>query len=727
MTNQNAPTYVLNYDAEHGVASTWLMDVTAPNLFIPVPGSAPETTLVGQKFCAVGNYLLQYDLGTLQNDPAVVEYSLYPLDPGSPLGQTPVKKGVWDKNKFWLYRDHYTWDTSEVNFLELVPMTGYVMCFMPTETRGSFKLFSFDAAEDCSSITDPLSKGMAPQDVFAEIGKGSHLVPMGNYVLEWIPAKTTYRLWNFDPQCTHPLSMPALATIQSMVIGQNSKLIPMGDYILETIPDGAGLKFRLWGFDPTEPDPLTGPLSLGSLPSEFSPDTDITSFQPLVPIDKENAATPGTMDFMRDTVDHVVVYMLESRTLDNVLGWLYENNSATINYVNAEAPYKGNSLSNKNFDAQGKAYPVYKFEGGKLSTEFELSSPKIDPFHATSDCVFQQFSGGFQSYLNGDAADMGGFVINNASAEPMASFSPEQLPVLNGLAASYGVCDEWFSPMPGGTVANRGFAASGSNYNVVVNYESDPQYSLLADNPQRQSVWKVLSNNGVTDWKIYYSVEWQNAVFTYHLYMRNQLPSVDAAKDNYVQTLDQFYADVTNGTLPKFSFVEPAWIAPNGATSYHPGASGDMVPAEKALKDLYDALRASPKWDRTALVITFSKGGGMYDHVSTPKATPGWPRDKADGFNYDVFGPRVPTIIVSSRVPENTVFRSGIANPFEASSILSTVLEWQGIPRARWGLGDRVPTAPTFETVFQLDKPRTDKPQYKLPYDSKFPPNNGKA
>ncbi|MEO1779940.1 MAG: phosphoesterase, partial [Pseudomonadota bacterium] len=79
--------------------------------------------------------------------------------------------------------------------------------------------------------------------------------------------------------------------------------------------------------------------------------------------------------------------------------------------------------------------------------------------------------------------------------------------------------------------------------------------------------------------------------------------------------------------------------------------------------------------------------------------------------------------VVSPRVKENTVFRSPDKTPFEATSLLSTLLEWSGVPRARWGLGDRVQDAPTFEAVFELDTPRTDRPDYPLPYDSKYSPN----
>ncbi|MHA6263292.1 alkaline phosphatase family protein [Arenibacterium sp. CAU 1754] len=716
-----APTYLISRTAQNDSYSVWQMDPSQPSLFVQLPIDRNATFPSGKRLCAVGGYMLAYDLAPLNNIPAVVDYQLFSFDPtgNDPLNAPSVQHGQWDKHKFWQFYDHYTWNVDETDIVQLVPMTGYVMAYMPTAARGSYMLWNFDPAPDAPNLSDPLPNAMCPQDAFALIGEGSELIPMGNYVLEWGAANSAYRVWNFDPQSMHPLALPAMSQGQKTGIDSTHRLIPLGEYILDCVP-GTGA-FSLWGFDPLQADPFIGPLMQGTLPSGMDVTGMVTPVQATVPIDITQVGTAGTMDFMRANIEHVVIYMLESRTMDSVLGWLYEQNPPSINYVNADPPFKGNSYTNFNV-ANGQKYYPYQFENGKLSEGFVLAAPAIDPFHSTADCIQQQYSGGYSTYLSGAAPDMGGFVSNNVSGEAMVTFGPDQLPVLYGLAASFSVSDYWFSPMPGGTIANRGFALAGSNYNVTVNCEGQPQYDQFAERALRQPIWKVLQNNGITDWKIYYSVEWNDAVFTYHLYLRNQLPSVDANKDDYIQNLDQFYADAAAGNLPKFTFIEPAWIAKSGATSYHPGSTGDMVPGERALKQIYEAIANSPNWDKTAFVITFSKGGGLYDHEVTPAAQPAWPHDVNDGFTYNVLGPRVPTIVVSPLVKPNTVFRSGKNRPYDGTSLLSTVLEWCGIPRARWGLGDRVPEAPTFESVFQLVSPRTDKPDPNVPYDSKFPP-----
>ncbi|WP_210422402.1 alkaline phosphatase family protein [Spirosoma sp. KCTC 42546] len=50
------------------------------------------------------------------------------------------------------------------------------------------------------------------------------------------------------------------------------------------------------------------------------------------------------------------------------------------------------------------------------------------------------------------------------------AYSPEQIPVLNGLAKNYAISDDWFSSMPSGTTVNRALVMSswGFFFHMVV-------------------------------------------------------------------------------------------------------------------------------------------------------------------------------------------------------------------------------------------------------------------
>ena len=212
---------------------------------------------------------------------------------------------------------------------------------------------------------------------------------------------------------------------------------------------------------------------------------------------------------------------------------------------------------------------------------------------------------------------------------------------------------------------------------------------------------------------------WEEVVFTYQLYLKGQIPTVDADPSRFLADLDQFKLDAKNGTLPAFSYLEPAWIAPTGSTSYHPGA--DLVPGETALNEIYEAIKNGPGWEQTLLIITFDKNNGLYDHVAPPYARKPWPNDLNNGFAYDLMGPRVPTIMVSPWIEQQSVIRAEGDIPFDSTSFAATLLHWFGVPKPLWGLGDRMEIAPTFETILQASQPRNDAPTLTPPYDKSFP------
>lgn len=210
--------------------------------------------------------------------------------------------------------------------------------------------------------------------------------------------------------------------------------------------------------------------------------------------------------------------------------------------------------------------------------------------------------------------------------------------------------------------------------------------------------------------------------------MRGQIPSVDAEVDKaraankqpeFLAGIEDFKKDAREGKLPAFSFVEPIWIANTGTTSYHPG--GDLVPGEIALNEIYEALKAGPNWDETLLVITFDEHGGIHDHVPPPSARNPWPNDQEDGFTFDIMGVRVPTVLVSPMIDEKTVFRSTGKEEYEATSFLSTLLHWFGVPKSRWGMGLRTQHSPTFEGVMTRTEARRDMPSFTPPHDSEHP------
>jgi phospholipase C len=712
-------TYIIGRNSENNLYEVWAFQPGANAIFKKHPLGKGAGFDPSYRLAAIGGYLLAWSPLDPKTDQFA--YRLFEFDPASPdpLGGAPVQEGHWPTTKFWGYRKYYSNNPDEKNHLTLIPMGGnFMLFFVGGEGRGTYELFNFDPNLKKEGGSDPLPAPYTGQGAFPTIQAGHELIPIKNYVLDRGPDGESYRLWSFDPQDPTPLSIPEVCSGKWKDIDASQKLVPVGEHLLQWTPGKT--HYRLWEFDPSDrdKDPLGNLLYEGELPGELAACDSLLAVEPRIPQVAVGDPSPGTLDFMRSKIKHVVYYMVESRSFDNVCGWLYEEGGDKIHYIGDDRPFEGASKKNYNLDGDRKVYQS-KFNSGKLSRKIVLSDQNQDPFHNNADALEQMFYKRKPGYPGEGKPDMGGFVRNNANHEVMLTFSPDQLPVLNGLAKHFAISDEWFSSVPGGTDINRAFSVTGSAMNKLGTWEGGNAYEYWAKYPRRQSLWKVLYNNGISDWKIYNVIDWLGYPFTYHLYLEGQIPSVDAKLSDHIESLETFKLQARYGQLPSFSFLEPIWIAPDGTTSYHPGAS--MVPAEVTLKEIYDAIKDGPNWDSTLLVVTFSKNGGIYDHVAPPYAARPWPNDTLDGFKYDLMGPRVPAIMVSPWIKKHTVIRSGTSTPFDATSFAATLLKWYGIPKSRWGLGDRVDQAPTFEKVFQKKRPRKGAPDLKLPYDKEFP------
>ena len=84
-------------------------------------------------------------------------------------------------------------------------------------------------------------------------------------------------------------------------------------------------------------------------------------------------------------------------------------------------------------------------------------------------------------------------------------------------------------------------------------------------------------------------------------------------------------------------------------------------------------------------------------------------------------GPRVPAIFASPRVKPNTLLRSPDGQAFDSTSFAATLLNWYGLAQQTWGLGDRITSVPTFESVFTEHEPRKMVPKFTVPYDKDLP------
>lgn len=712
-------TFVISHSQGSEFYELWRLDLDNQSLLEQIPLTHAQIGK-GFKLTQIGDYILQWGPVELIDYYPCFPYRLSRFDPSNKkdaLADPPVQQGAWPKKKFWGSRpDFGNPDGAKKQYdsggeLQLIPLDNYLLNWIPTEGRGTFRLWNFDPGSE-----DPLpAQPYYPQGALETVQGGHELIPIRGYVIDWVPETGDYALWSFDPQKKMCLSRPVIQQGRWDSIKAPHQLVPIGEHILDWVSgDGS---YRLWNFDPNSKDPLTGPHMSGRLPAPFARDTVFTGVETRLHPRRAHAHKPGTIDFMQSKIKHVVYYMIENRSFDHVCGWLYEND-APNHIVGSPGEFKG--ASSKYFNSDGKKnVHLSKYKGGNLSESFNLQLLDADPYHDLSDVLRQMFYMDPSGYARRSTPNMGGFIWNNGTNQVMETYTPTQLPVLNGLAKHFAVSDEWFCSMPGGTDVNRAFSLTGSSECMLNNFQNGPEYHYWPSGLHRPPIWKTLWSNGFKDWKLYNSIEWMEFAFTNHLFLAGHIPMVDANRSEHIAGMDQFYEDAWNGKLPAFSFLEPVWIAKKGTTSYHPGA--DLVIGEMALNNIYNALRNGPNWENTLLIITFDEHGGVYDHVPPPYAVNPYPNDVNDGFRFDILGVRVPTILVSPWINEKTVFRSETPVAYDSTSILATLLKWYGIPRSRWGLGERTYHAPTFEGVFRCKEARTDPVDLTPPYDKNYP------
>jgi phospholipase C len=155
---------------------------------------------------------------------------------------------------------------------------------------------------------------------------------------------------------------------------------------------------------------------------------------------------------MKDSIEHIVYLMLENRSFDHLLGWLYEQDEP-IHFIPGSRvgfkapPYNGlNTGKYYNLDANNKkvyASEIKPSEGQKI--------PDVDPNEAFEHVQIQI------------ANNMQGFVkdFSSNTSDPgqiMQCYSPSSLPVINYLAKTYAVSDVYFSSIPTQTNCNRAFS-----------------------------------------------------------------------------------------------------------------------------------------------------------------------------------------------------------------------------------------------------------------------------
>lgn len=422
-------------------------------------------------------------------------------------------------------------------------------------------------------------------------------------------------------------------------------------------------------------------------------------------------------------IEHVVVLMLENRSFDNLLGWLYDPaNAAPFNQMppaNFEGVY-GKDLSNPTTGGQ-----IIRVGKGN-----DVTAPFPDPGEPFQDVYAQIY--GQKNTIAANAVtkelsrpcNMKGFVYNyelknteNPQNAPiiMDCFTPAKVPVISSLAFYYGVCDHWFSSVPSQTLCNRSFMQAGTSSGYV-NNEGKDGILFINDTP---TIFNVLSD-ARRSWKVYCG-GW--TITSLVLLTQSQVWDF-ALQPGYFEHIKDFLADAQKpGGLPAYSFIEPNYfdsIVHGPENDMHPESHefqlfgrSNVEQGEKLVYDIYQAIRNSPDWEKILFLILFDEHGGCYDHVCPPDSAispdgvviaPDQPG--GTGFKFDRLGVRVPALVISAYTPPGTILNT----VFDHTSALSTVVKALEVPIPAGRLGKRQSAAADVSAALSLQVARSDRP-----------------
>ena len=407
-------------------------------------------------------------------------------------------------------------------------------------------------------------------------------------------------------------------------------------------------------------------------------------------------------------ITNVFVLMLENHSFDNIFG------QSGIPQITHASPADGNTY-------QDVTYHV----GSPAPT-----SMPTDPGHEFLDVV-EQLGGVHAGYPHGGpypAINLSGFAANYATTKSggptpasadigkiMLGFdTSNQLPVSYQLATEFAVCDHWFSSLPGPTWPNRFFVhgASSAGLDHSPTTEEIGQWELpgFGFTYPHGSIFDALSRAGLT-WRVYHD---DSDAYTDDPRVGSvfgAIPQVSALKGVTLldaRSLTGFAADLQSPYTCQYTFIEPNYgdiiSGYRGGSSQHP--MDDVYGGEGLIKAVYEAIRNSPVWDTSLLIINYDEHGGFYDSVAPPAATP--PDDGSPstynkyGFTFSQLGVRVPAVVVSPWIAARTVDHT----VYDHASVPATIERLFGLP----ALTARDAAANDVRALFTQARPRTDTP-----------------
>jgi phospholipase C len=377
--------------------------------------------------------------------------------------------------------------------------------------------------------------------------------------------------------------------------------------------------------------------------------------------DLTNLALPSlgqTLHPSRTPVEHIVVLMMENRSVDHYLGWYRAENDDFDAIQTASFP-----------NADGSAMvPTGNWGAAGRGNYHGRTHP--DPSHGWEGGRHERNGGACDGWLHTETG-------NDEFA--LSYYDAADLPVWSQLVRGWQAYDRWFCSVLGPTQPNRFYlhsAQSGGRKNnklppelVADDLEAGRPPGDYSHGWSWPTIWSLLEQKGIT--AAYYYCNLPEILFWGERHIA------------HARHISEYYAAAEAGVLPQVSFIDPWFIGPEGVSNDdHPHA--DLRLGQAFISDVVEAFVNSAVYRKGALVVTYDEWGGFWDHVDPPRVADDLATDHDPG-GLDDFGQlgfRVPSTIVSPWTAKRSGRRGNRVDHrvYEHTSIIKFIAD-------NWGLG----------------------------------------
>lgn len=415
-----------------------------------------------------------------------------------------------------------------------------------------------------------------------------------------------------------------------------------------------------------------GLQSSGSPATDASQSSDATAAAAISP--DATTAVSGAPS----AITHVIFMLQENHSFDNYFGLLNPYRKAKGWNVGDDGHvYTVDGIDDKlnitNRDDEGVALQLFKFRTTCID---DATSSWLESY---GDVNRYNFLSTRPIYMDGFVHNAEGFAKACAASKTcsgnftdltgrraMGYYDQTYLNYYYYMASQFAVSDRWFSPMSSKSVPNRIATFSGGTTQGLV---FDPGSNDHLSGLNIPTVFQELDNAKVS-WRIYYTASsgLPNTSFSYFSYAYRYLyrnpthaactgttkPSSvvgDSTNSfcidpNHIAPLGNYFKDLSQGTLPSFSFIESG-----SGNDEHPGSGQSVLTGQAEVANIVNHFMASSAWKNSVFFLSYDEGGGPYDHVppvpghSNDRTSPGLgtiPDISTIAVNADAYKPCVP-------------------------------------------------------------------------------------